>query len=300
MSNNFLSQNNAQLLWEVLLEDPNVNKANPQIINKFMEVFKTNLFTFYNTDKNRTNDLVNMNKSFLKSIIPVFNKYSQTNQPQQEFKKIKIGEDIQDFYKIEDIRDQRQNNFEKELSLKINDFENLIKPKMPPPIDFSDKKEDEKINNINLLIEETIAKRNYDIQQIQNSMMNTGDKSEDWLKSQNTSIKADKMQFDDVREKKTLTWDEDNIRNINNDKFYDNNQNIASNSKYQNQEESIFFSKLKKIPNNEVVSDVETEQIKLLKELHEKIDNMKIDFENKLNIILNYIENQSQHTNSDI
>ena len=345
----FLSQQNTQLLWEVLLEHDIVQKTNQQILKQFIPTFKPNMGAFYNSEKSKNYDLINLNKLFLKNILNVFQTFVYSTQQQnqlqsQEFKKIKIGnEEVGEVYKIEDIQNQRLNDFERELSKKVNDFENFIKPKMPAPLDFSDKKEDTKIGGeINLLIEQTIAQRNYDIQQIQNTLMENPNQGDEWLKSQNTSLKNDKINLnvkdtttvkkntivkkdtsiknfpnknnEKIIPKKNISWDD----TMNQTLFYDNTYNQVldnsnsnsnslkniSNNNIQNQNEGLFFSKLKKIGEFEMNKEEEfyedkdnkhrekkqNEEIQLLKELHEKINNLKIYFEEKFDILLHAIE----------
>ena len=62
----------------------------------------------------------------------------------------------------------RQTDFEKQVSDKRNEFESSINLKKPQPVDFSDKVEPEmKIMEMEALIAETMAKRKFDIEQIQ-------------------------------------------------------------------------------------------------------------------------------------
>ena len=329
----FLSQQNTQMLWEVLLEDATVQQTNPQTLKQFIPMFKPNMNSFYSNQKNKNYDLINLNKLFLKNILNVFQNFVYSIQTQnqtqtqqqiqtqsQEFKKIKIGnEEVGEVYKIEDIQNQRLNEFERELSKKVNDFENFNKPKMPAPLDFSDNKEDTKIGGeINLLIEQTIAQRNYDIQQIQNTLMeNLNQKHNDeWLKSQNTSVKNDKISLnvkninvenintkngttknqstpnprngnEEEPQKKTITWNDSK-----NETFFYNDINNRINEPSQPQDEGFIFSKLKKIQTMDetqmktIQDQVHNEEINLLKDLHKKMDEFKSDLEIKISSIL--------------
>jgi hypothetical protein len=78
-----------------------------------------------------------------------------------------------------------------------NDFESLVMVKKPQELDFSDKAENSKIKEMEALIAETIAKRNFDIEQINTNMntnQNTGQNTDEWLKPNNTSLKTEKQQ----------------------------------------------------------------------------------------------------------
>jgi hypothetical protein len=84
-------------------------------------------------------------------------------------KRINISDEIiGEPYKVEDIHNARQTDFEKQVADKRNEFESSINLKKPQPVDFSDKVEPEmKIMEMEALIADTMAKRKFDIEQIQ-------------------------------------------------------------------------------------------------------------------------------------
>ncbi len=78
-------------------------------------------------------ELININKYFLSQLINAINilipnlDEVNNNETKQNLKKINISDEvINEPYKVEDIQSLRLNNFEKELEIKKNDFDNLI------------------------------------------------------------------------------------------------------------------------------------------------------------------------------
>ena len=106
-------------------------------------------------------------------------------------------------YKVEDIHSARQTDFEKQVNQRRSDFDNLVNIKKPKELDFSDKTDNSKIVEMEALIAETVAKRKFDIDQIQtnlntNTYTNTNtNNSEEWLTSNETSLRSDKQQQND-------------------------------------------------------------------------------------------------------
>jgi hypothetical protein len=147
--NDFLSINNIQLLWDILLERLQIQSYNENIKYQIEKMYNEQLIHYYNNENLNYEVLLDMNKNFLVYFMNLFNK------------------NIQSFiYKNEDIQGHRQNLFEKELAIKKADFDNTITAKKPPLIQFKENIEEDKIKEMDKLIAETIAKRNYEINQI--------------------------------------------------------------------------------------------------------------------------------------
>jgi hypothetical protein len=143
---------------------------------------------------------MNLNKIFLSQIVTAVNRlFPNINQQSQSTKLINISDEIiNEPYKVEDIQSARQTEFEAQVNQRRSEFENLVTHKKPKELDFSDKAEISKIKEMEALIAETIAKRNFEIDQIN---MNTNPNSnpnsvssDEWLKPNNTSVRADKQQ----------------------------------------------------------------------------------------------------------
>ena len=249
----FLNKQNIKLLWEVLLDELHIDDNNKPIVTNIRTVFESNIQPFTkNTSANMNGNmqLVNLNKQFLSQVLLAVNRLFPNLKQEQEFKRIQISSEEVSPYKIEDIRDARQDNFEKQLNLKRSEFENAINANKPKEIDFSEKIDDDKIREMDTLIAETIARRKFDIEQIQNTIVT--EDPENWLQPQkitnantvantntntNTNVKESitsdlgiyrKLKLKQSNEntvispnintnqKKNVTWDDENISNNDN------------------------------------------------------------------------------------
>jgi len=151
----------------------------------------------------------------------------------QQIKQIQISdEEINEPYNVVDIKNARQNEFEKQLNQKRNEFEDSIALKKPKDVDFSVKYKDEKITEMDNLIKETMLERNFEINTIHNGYA-VNSKTTEWLNVEDsptiknaTDIKKNETTV------KTVNWDETDITTSN-----------------QTPKQNI-FSKLKKTENN--------------------------------------------------
>jgi hypothetical protein len=184
------------MLWEVLLDELNINPQNTAIVTNIRSVFESNVNPFL-ARANPNSGLMNLNKIFLTQIVAAVNRLFPNINQQQPVKLINISDEIVNTepYKVEDIHNARQTEFETQVNQRRNDFESLVTVKKPKEVDFSDKAENSKIKEMEALIAETIAKRNFDIEQI-NTNMNTNQNTntDEWLKPNNTSLRTEKQQ----------------------------------------------------------------------------------------------------------
>lgn len=193
----FKTVKNVNMLWEVLLDELKINHQNTSLVSNVRSVFENNISLFL-SKANPNSGLMNLNKIFLSQIVTAVNRlFPNINQQQQSTKLINISDEIvNEPYKVEDIQSARQTEFEAQLNQKRSEFENLTTHKKPKEVDFSDKAEISKIKEMEALIAETIAKRNFEIDQI-NTNMNANINSvssDEWLKPNNTSVRAEKQQ----------------------------------------------------------------------------------------------------------
>jgi hypothetical protein len=193
----FKTVKNVNMLWEVLLDELKINQQNTSLVSNIRSVFENNISLFL-SKANPNSGLMNLNKIFLSQIVTAVNRlFPNINQQQQSTKLISISDEvINEPYKVEDIHSARQTEFEAQVNQRRSDFENLATHKKPKELDFSDKAEISKIKEMEALIAETIAKRNFDIDQI-NMTTNpnpNGVSSDEWLKPNNTSVRAEKQQ----------------------------------------------------------------------------------------------------------
>jgi hypothetical protein len=190
------------MLWEVLLDELNINTQNTSLTANVRSVFESNVNPFL-ARANPNSGLMNLNKIFLTQIVAAVNRLFPNINQQPQVKLINISDEVvsSEPYKVEDIHNARQTEFETQVNQRRNDFENLVTVKKPKELDFSDKAETSKIKEMEALIAETIAKRNFDIEQINTNMnmsvnvnADTGQTPDEWLKPNNTSLRVEKQQ----------------------------------------------------------------------------------------------------------
>jgi hypothetical protein len=196
----FKTVKNINMLWEVLLDELNINNQNTAAVTNIRSVFESNVNPFLSR-ANPNMGLMNLNKIFLTQIVAAVNRLFPNINQQQPVKLINISDEIvsNEPYKVEDIHNARQTEFETQVNQRRNDFESLVMVQKPKELDFSDKAENSKIKEMEALIAETIAKRNFDIEQINTNMntnqnTNTGQNTDEWLKPNNTSLRTEKQQ----------------------------------------------------------------------------------------------------------
>ena len=313
MSNtsSFISKQNLSLLWEVLLDELNINKTNITLINNIRIVFESNINPFcsrINSNKIDIN-IMELNKRFLSQVVLAVNKLFPK---EQNVKKITIGEDISEPYKIEDIQSARQTDFEKEFERKRTELETYMTPQKPKDVNFLDdiNINNEKIKTMDSLIAEKMSQRELDLQNIHNNDNNTNIHSihnnsinnnninnnslvETWLTSKETSVKNEKHE-------KKVSWNMVETNTTNNifeklkkikpipmdDELNESNEvtNISEFNQYV-QQKSITLPEVKqeeiirdKIINNASILGEpvipKTEIVKQLNEMNEKIDKL--------------------------
>jgi hypothetical protein len=212
----FLSKENIQVLWDVLIEDQvikNFCSSHDKII-ELTKIFESNLKGFYDIERRNCNTLIELNKKYMvliinylsSQIITPITKPITNTQPQQlsQFKKITIhDEQIKQPITYEEIQNERKSQFEKDLYNRQQEFTNAMSNPVPPLPKFSDKL-DEPINEIELEIKRIQEQRNYDMEIInktyqqnvtnQNGInnINSLNDTKNWLQSENTNIKNEK------------------------------------------------------------------------------------------------------------
>jgi len=194
----FTNKQNIQLLWEVLLDELQINNNNKSLVNNIRNVFESNIHPF--TSRTKPNaSIIELNKQFLSQVVLAVNKlfpnFNEIKQRQeQNIKRIQIAtEEINEPYKIEDIQSSRQTDFERELETKRMDLENYMTPQKPKEVDFSYGNLDGKITSMDSLIADKMNQRNLEVEQFNNSLHNTlGVNPEQWLKSKETSLNNEK------------------------------------------------------------------------------------------------------------
>jgi len=189
----FKNKDNLKLLWDVLLDELNINSSNKSLVNNIRTVFESNINPFTVRSNPKTN-IMELNKQFLSQVVLAVNRLFPNITQEQNIKRITItDEEVSEPYKIEDIHASRQNEFEKEVERKRMEMENYMTPQKPRDLDFSDKNSDGKIKAMDSLVADKMAERNMEFEQLQNGNYYASLDPETWLTSKETSVKNDKQ-----------------------------------------------------------------------------------------------------------
>jgi len=282
----FLNEENLKVLWDVII-DADILKFQPKIYQeKIFQIFLVNSKGFYEVERKKINNLIELNKKY---ILLILNHIKQTAiNPQPN--KIKILDEIpkpqveKELITYEEIQNDRKSQFEKDLNKRRQDFENIMTIKAPPVPEFSDKYEDTPIEEMDKIIKEMTAKRNYDVEQINRNNIYKQQTSQvdNWLKPQETSLKSEKISNNNNNtntntntniNKKNVSWGKNQTKEIKLD-IEEYNEEI------ENMDDNI-FKKFKQIvpeklinKNNEInnlkINELENE----VKNINEKINVM--------------------------
>ncbi len=242
------SDNNKQMLFDLLksIGSDNNMKINDSELYNFINQ-QCNYFHINRIDLGYGNDLEGMNKK----VVEGGYNFIMSNQNKPEVK-------------VENIQLSTREVFNKNLETQENQFKKMINPQKPKKIDFSDKGEDLPIQNLDIIMNQTLADRQKELESItQKYDAEDQEKAQKWLnrenetpklKIENTNIKLDSTIK--INKKKRVTF------NINDDDSKTNN-NLTN-----------FLSKLKQKPivkNNDIISKLDiiisnqNEILKLLK-----------------------------------
>jgi hypothetical protein len=269
MSENlFNKKDNIQMLWDVVSDEDIFKFLSPDIQSKIYNVFINNIQGFFQIERTKTNpSLVEMNKKY---ILLILNHIKQTYSYQPS--KIKIHNDppVKELITYEEIQNDRKSQFDKDLSKRQEEFEDFMSIKSPPVPEFADPvgKTDKPIKEMDKILKDMLAQRNYEVEQINksyNNIINSNDSQVDnWLKPQETSLKSEKFQEIKSEEPqnysrfKFLNEIEPGLSNINptakkNVSFNNKDQVNTFNSEpfSEEEEQNSLFSKLKKINKKE-------------------------------------------------
>ncbi len=273
----FINKQNINLLWDVLLDELNINKTNTKLIKNIRTVFESSINPFISSsNKSNANlNIMELNKLFLSQLVLAVNKLfpNFTSLQEQNFKRITIfDEDISEShsleepYKIEDIHASRQNNFEKEVEQKRMEMENYMTPQKPKELDFSDNISDSKIKSMDTLIANKMVQRNLEMEDFQQNNHNIS--PEIWLTSKETSVKNEKnitVQTDVIKHNqnsklKHISFDNNNITLSNNETQFKNKKVSWDDLKEPPELTTSIFNKLKKHSIEENVIEINNKQ----------------------------------------
>ena len=243
------TDNNKQMLFELLksIGSDNNMKINDSELYNFING-QCNYFHINRINLGLGNNLEAMNKK----IVEGGYNFIMSNQTKPKLK-------------VENQQLSRREVFDKSLATQESQFKEMINPQKPKKIDFSDNQEDLPIQNLDIIMNQTLADRQKELESI-TQKYNTEDqeKAQKWLNRENETpkLKIEKntnINLDSaikINKKKRVTF------NINDDDSKTNN-NLTN-----------FLSKLKQKPivkNNDIISKLDiiisnqNEILKLLK-----------------------------------
>jgi len=326
--NIFSNKENLNMLWEVLLDELNIksNSNNKAVVNGIQAVFHSNISPFIKKI-NPSSGLMEINKLFLKQVLIAVNRLFPNLNQEQNIKRIQIGnEELMEPYKVEDIHNARQTNFEKQLQQKREDFDKFSTLKKPKELDFTEKIEEPRITEMQSLIAETIAKRNFEVEHIHTNL----ESAETWLQPTKTSVKNEKQTIpntptintDNINRKlkhisldnnnndtninnyensnvvKKVSWEDSNSNNISliiDD--YPNTDNTINNSNNNNNNNNNIFNKLKKINVANEPTNLSYDRNNDIMKLSQQIEILNTKFDTFIDKMMVIIENQQQTQN---
>jgi len=287
----FNSNKNKEFIWEFLVEQNMFNGVDPKYKSAIQDDLQK--IVLHVSSITHLSSLIDKNKEVIKLLTGRLHNYKNVR-----------SENVPKLYKSSDIQAERQNNLEKQFKLKQEEMNQLLLNK-PKNIKFSEDIDRPLGDDMDKLIEQTLAKRKLELNQVLESQdVNQAAK---WIGNGNDNVVrnlkiGDNAQLEDTQiiklDKKQVTFDPDA-----NKVFTYNNENSQNNQTTQNNEEksngtitsSTFLSKLKKAysvnkqeeqplqetAKNEVMMDIINKKLDLIlsqqREILEKLSSNKIN-----------------------
>jgi hypothetical protein len=294
------------MIWDVISDENIFKFLSRDIQLKISEVFTNNLKGFYENEVLKKNtSLIDLNKKYIILMLS----FIKQNYPQQP-NKITILEEIsptnqQNLITYEEIHSDRKSQFDKELSKRQEEFTSAMTLKVPPVPDFNDKHDNMPITEMEKIIKEMTAQRNYDVEEI-NRGFNSQIQDDNWLKPQETSIKNEKLQspfsqsqgqdtnintntklkyfkvendeitFNKLEQKRNVTWGENITKEFEENEIVNNDKLVEEN----------IFKKLKRVETKPLETKaLEPKALEPKSDNNEEIKKTIIDVTNRLSEI---------------
>jgi hypothetical protein len=268
------------MLWEVISDEEMFKFLSRDIQSKIYQLFLNNIQGFFDSEHIKNNSLVDINKKYILLILNHIKK-NYSSQPN----KITIhNEPVKELITYEEIQNERKTKFEKDFSKRQEEFEDFMTVKAPPVPEFADKGRDKPIKEMDKILKDMQAQRNYEIEQINRTYTNTS-QTDNWLKPQETSLKTEKFMLQNEEEQsqpysrfkflnelqeETSPKDKKNVS-------FSNIEDIKT-FNVEDEEDDNIFSKLKKVGKNKNKNNEKSENITL----HLQKQNESPVFENKI------------------
>lgn len=289
----FNKKDNIKMLWDVVSDEDIFKFLTPDIQSKIYNLFLSNIQGFFENEITKNISLVDLNKKY---ILLILNHIKKTYPYQPSKIKIHSESPVKELITYEEIKNDRKSQFEKDFSRRQEEFEDSMTIKPPPLPEFADRETDKPIKEMDKILKEMQAQRNYEVEQI-NRTYNTTNQVDNWLKPQETSLKTEKFQnnLDKSEEPqnfsrfKFLNEIEQNLspKNTKKNVSFSNTDmvNTFITENQEDEEDVNLFSKLKKIKKKE-------DNIKL--EIHESTINDKKLNEDRIFILEKNVTNLNE------
>lgn len=198
-NSSFVLPDNVEMLWEVL-KDSVIYEFMPKDERvQFRQHVVENVRGFYNKEQmsNPSQSLMTMNKKFIEVMLNSLKTPALTQAVKRP----------PDLHTAKHIQDDRQQQFERKLTQKKEEFDSAINVKVPPAPNFSDQA-DTPISEMESLIAQAVAQRNYEMEQI-HKLNASNPASQQFLSAQDTSLKNEKQRDNDTALKQIKISKED-------------------------------------------------------------------------------------------
>lgn len=203
----FLNENNVRLLWEVLMDENILHSKPKELIDYFLQIFQKNLVPFYENERKTVasipQNLIFFNKKYISFMMDTIVKLETQSLP-LSLPLIKTMTPVKkEMITYEEIQEERKTIFERELSKKRDEFQKAVALPIPPTPSFGDQILEEKppISELERRIQQTISERNFDLEN-RNYSQNTVQQAANWLNSQDTSVKKEKVNMNNMIQNK--------------------------------------------------------------------------------------------------
>lgn len=285
----FTQKQNIEMLWDVVSDEEIFRFLSPDIQHKISQIFINNIQGFFEIEKTKSSSLVELNKKY---ILLILNHIKKTYPYQPSKIKIHNEPPVKELITYEEIQNDRKSQFEKDLNKRQIEFEDSINVKAPPVPDFTDKDSDRPIKEMDKLVKEMLAQRNYEVEQI-NRTYNSSNQVDNWLKPQETSLKTEKFEPIKEQEEKQLQGSrfkflndiDTNLSPAKKNVSFSNTDHITTFSEIEDEEDINVFSKLKKINKNEDNIKLEIHEEDRISRLERNVNNLNQKLDKILDLL---------------
>ena len=175
---------NKQMLIEICSGINNKYTKDSQFIN-----FLNNVCENYHENRFNYSNIQEINKNILEELVYYMNQREENKNKQQPIIRQRPQEMNRNIKTIEasELKVQRDEGFSMKLKSREEAFKSLIEKPAPPAVEFADKNQDIPSQNLDVLMNQSLADREKELQMIMNNQPDN--RAKDWLKPIETSDK---------------------------------------------------------------------------------------------------------------